>query len=100
MAKKKQRLDDRLSGGVPSWEDQADQTAGPQEPVPETDEDLDKTVRKTLILTPRLVQRIKATAQAEKVGQNDLVRHLLTRALDQVDSGEYKLPKQERYTLG
>jgi hypothetical protein len=55
--------------------------------------------RKTYLVSPELVQRVKATAQHYKVGQNELVRFLLGRALDQLDAGELELPLEETYRI-
>lgn len=48
--------------------------------------------RKTYLLEPEMVQRIARLAQDEDVPINDLVRFLLTHALDEVESGRVELP--------
>jgi hypothetical protein len=48
-----------------------------------------------------LVKRIEDLAAAEKVGINELVRHLLDSTLTQIERGEYTLAKKpvQQYTL-
>ncbi len=48
--------------------------------------------RKTYLVTPELIERVKNTADREQVGQNELLRYLLTWALDQLDAGHHQLP--------
>ncbi len=45
------------------------------------------SIARTYQLTPELVARLSATAQAHRVSINDLVGYLLDRALDQVETG-------------
>ena len=49
-------------------------------------------IRKTYLVTPELIERIKSTSIREQVGQNELVRYLLTWALDRLDEGDHNLP--------
>lgn len=48
--------------------------------------------QRTYRLTPELVDRLNATARDYQVGVSDLVRYLLTVALDQVESGGLEIP--------
>ena len=48
--------------------------------------------RKTYLLTPELIERVAALAEAEQVGINELVRYLLRSALHQVESDEMEIP--------
>lgn len=64
------------------------------------DDDPTKVQRKTYLISQGLIERIRDTADRNDIGQNELVRHLLTYALDQIDQGKHKLPIVTRNTLG
>jgi len=49
-------------------------------------------IRKTYLISPELIERIKVTAEREQVGQNELVRYILAWALEQLDQGGLSLP--------
>lgn len=102
MAKRNQ-LASKLSGEKPQgWKDQI----GTVESEPETEVPDSRRAgrfnRKTYLITPELEDRIKALAEQERVGQNELVRYLLTYSLDKIASGEHELPTQpvQQQTLG
>ena len=58
--------------------------------------------RKTYLLTEEIIERIEELADRERLQLNELVRWLLTDALDRIEAGETELPTQtvERRTLG
>jgi hypothetical protein len=100
MSQKKSRLDQKLDGGMQSWEAQVTQSvrAAPQEP--EVEEDTDKIKRKTFLVTQALIDRVNRIAQEHHVGQNELIRYLLTWSLDQIESGNHTIPLgTPRYTI-
>ena len=47
-------------------------------------------------------ERVRLLADREHVGQNELVRYLLTWSLSQIESGKHRLPAEpvEKRTLG
>jgi hypothetical protein len=51
--------------------------------------------RKSYLLTDDLVERVAGTAEAQRVGINELVRWALAYTLDGLDSGEIRLPVVE-----
>ena len=55
--------------------------------------------RRTFMLPNDLFARIQATAEVNGVGQNELVRHLLTWSLQQIEDGAHTLPVKQRNTL-
>jgi hypothetical protein len=72
------------------------QVSTPQEP-----EKISKAnyQRKTYLIAPEMVDRVKATAEQYRVGQNELVRFLLGYSLDQLDQGKLELPLEETYRI-
>lgn len=58
--------------------------------------------RKTYLITDEIEERIRDLADREHVGQNELVRYLLSWSLDQIERGKHKLPAEpvEKRTLG
>jgi hypothetical protein len=102
VARRKQELSEKLASNPPQgWRDQVGPTP---DPIP-TETEASRAgqyIRKTYLMTPALIDRIKALADEERVGQNELVRYLLAFALDQVDSGRHALPAQpvQQRTLG
>lgn len=103
MARRKQELSEKLATPAPQgWRDQVSR---PVEPEPESEPEVvtgGSYIRKTYLLTPALIDRIKDLADHERVGQNELVRYLLAFALEQVESGRHTLPAQpvQQRTLG
>ena len=100
---KKNELASKLSGEQPQgWKDQV----GTIEPEPEPEVSGSRRAgrynRKTYLITPELEDRIKALADHERVGQNELVRYLLTYSLDKIEGGEHSLPTEpvQQRTLG
>lgn len=57
--------------------------------------------RKTYLMTDELIGRLDATAKANKIGVNELVRYLCKHGLDELDTGANKLPVRvvTTYTL-
>jgi len=66
------------------------------EPPQEQEPSGDQLTHKTYLLTRDLIKQVDDVAKREKVGQSELVRHILKLGLDQVASGKYKLPTEER----
>ena len=101
MARRKQELSEKLATPAPQgWRDQVGR---PSESVSEPDTATGgHYIRKTYLITPGLIDRIKGLADQERVGQNELVRYLLSFALEQVESGRHPLPAQpvQQRTLG
>ena len=101
MARRKQELSEKLASPAPQgWRDQVGHSV---EPIPEPDAATGgHYIRKTYLITPELIDRIKGLADQERVGQNELVRYLLAFALEQVESGRHTLPAQpvQQRTLG
>lgn len=75
---------------APGWKEQINPT-----PAPEPEPSKLEYIRKTYLVTPELIERVKQTADREKVGQNELLRYLLTWALDELDEGNHHLPLEE-----
>lgn len=78
------KLETDTDAPPPGWKDQIAPTPPP--PKKETYK------RKTYLVTPELVKRVKETAKREQVGQNELLRYLLTWALDELDAGRHEIP--------
>jgi hypothetical protein len=86
MPRKQQKQATKLD----SWTDQASLTR--QQPATADTENEPATARRTTYLVERsLIDRITDTAAQHGLTQNELVGHLLTWALDQVDAGMYQL---------
>jgi hypothetical protein len=101
MAKRKEDLAKKLGGGgttPPGWKSQI-APGGPAEPAKAEPQPSPSYQRKTYLITPDMVQRIKDTAAHYRVGQNELVRFLLGQALDQLDAGRLELPLEETYRI-
>ena len=79
------------------WQDQVSASAPDTSSAP-----VPQYKRKTYLLTEELINRIEELADRERLQLNELVRWLLTDALDRIDAGETELPTQtvERRTLG
>lgn len=60
-----------------------------------------KLQRKTYLMTDELIARLDATAKANGLGVNELVRYLCKHGLDQLDTGAHTLPVRvvTTYTL-
>lgn len=112
MAKRKNQLANKLGGNTsqsPGWQQVINPAAAPppappveplrdvrpQRPAPTAYQDPDSLKRKTYLLTPRLIERIKRLADDEAVGVNELVRYLLTVAVDSVEAGDLDIPTTE-----
>lgn len=91
MAKKLQNLENKLG----SWTDQASltrtqSTAAVAADAPTTPPSTPD--RANYPVARSLLDRIAAVAAQQGMSQNEVVGHLLTWALDQVESGAYQLP--------
>ncbi|MEZ4868180.1 MAG: hypothetical protein R3C14_43030 [Caldilineaceae bacterium] len=100
MAKKLQNLENKLG----SWTDQATLTrtqpaaaiaATTPSPTPSPTSD-----RTAYTVARSLLDRIAAVGAQHNMSQNEVVGHLLTWALDQVESGAYQLPTQATHEAG
>jgi hypothetical protein len=99
VPKRKNQISSKLDSETQQpagWRDQVAQ------PTASSTEKIGKLQRKTYLLTPALIARISELADHEKVGVNELVRYLLTYALEQVDTGKHTLPAEpvQQRTLG
>lgn len=107
MASKRKGQTDKLTGGaLPGWESQIQQSHPPaakEEERPSWNykgpDAPNKVVRKTYLVTNELKDRIAHVAEQNSVGPNELVRFLLTAALDQLDAGTLALPVVQKNTL-
>lgn len=89
MSNKQQSMTNKLG----SWTDQAQLTRNP--PAPEASPSpTANNPRETYQVARSLIDRLAATAAQHGLTQNELVGHLLTWALDQVEAGAHQLPKQ------
>jgi hypothetical protein len=91
MATKKQALESRLG----SWTDQANLTRSypPETASPATDPaSAASASRESYEVARSLIDRITDTANAHGLTHHEVVGHLLTWALDQVDAGHHTLP--------
>jgi hypothetical protein len=104
---KKRDLGSKLSDRPAGWQDQVTgrgASSTSTSPGPPSEKEMVKAgdyIRKTYLMTPELVKRVEELAAAEKVGINELVRHLLDSTLTQIERGEYTLAKKpvQQYTL-
>ncbi len=95
MAKKLQNLESKLG----SWTDQATLTrtqAVAATPVETVDAALSTPERTSYPVARSLLDRIAAVAEQQGMSQNEVVGHLLTWALDQVESGAYHFSRSSR----
>jgi len=104
VTKRKNNLAEKMGGssqGQPGWKNELRGAATTQEAQesPEKRKKSASYLRKTYLVSPELRDRIKAKAKAERVGQNELVRFLLTWGLDQLDAGDLDLPLEEVYRI-
>ena len=92
MAKKLQNLESKLG----SWTDQANLTRTQPvtaNPVAAPDAAPVTPARTNYPVARSLLDRIAAVAEQQDMSQNEVVGHLLTWALDQVESGVYQLSR-------
>jgi hypothetical protein len=89
---KKSTLDAKLDAGMQSWEAQITPNLQTEAEEPQPQDKSDRVKRKTFLVTQTLIDRINQTAASHGVGQSELVRHLLTWSLDQIDEGSHKIP--------
>ena len=103
MPKRAKDLSEKLSGEQQpaGWQDQLGPGRPPTGPEKEPVH-AGSLRRKTYLITDELGERVRTLADSEHVGQNELVRYLLTWSLDQIDSGAHHLPATpvEKRTLG
>ena len=93
MATKKQAFEAKLG----SWTDQASLTRTHQPSASAPDADAEPLAaspasRESYEVTHSLIDRIASTADAHGITRNEVVGHLLTWALDQLDAGHHTLP--------
>ncbi|ETW97811.1 hypothetical protein [Candidatus Entotheonella palauensis] len=90
MATKKQTVE----SGLGSWTDQAHLTRAyqPNTETPSTE----PASRESYEVAHSLIDRIADTAQAYGMSQNEVIGHLLTWALDQIDAGHHALPARHQ----
>ena len=102
MTKRTNALSSKLGSEHPQgWRDQVGRNE--QQDLPQKDTSkAGQYKRKTFLITPELENRIRMLADEQLVGQNELVRYLLTFALEQVENGVHKLPTRpvQQRTLG
>ena len=104
MAKRAKDLSEKLAGEpkpASGWLDQV----GAVQPEPAGAHDSTRAgvyKRKTFLNTDEIEERVRLLAEREHVGQNELVRYLLTWSLGQIESGKHRLPAEpvEKRTLG
>jgi hypothetical protein len=92
MAKKLQNLESKLG----SWTDQANLTRTQPvtaNPVAAPDAAPATPGRASYPVARSLLDRIATVAEQQGMSQNEVVGHLLTWALDQVESGVYQLSR-------
>ena len=94
MAKKRSdSLTEKISSKTPQeragWQDQF-QNAPPEPPQPQ-----EKYKRQTYLLTPQLIERVKAQAHRHDLQLNDFVRGILDIILTQIENGELELEISE-----
>ena len=79
MAKKANKLNAQLG----SWTDQANLSQATPPPA-----------RETYLLERSLIARIGSVSAENNLTPHELIGHLLTWSLDQVESGKHSLPKR------
>lgn len=93
MARSK-NLASKLAGqpeARPGWRDTIASNQPQLEPEPPV-QPVDTLVRKTYLLTPDLISHIETLADNEQVGVNELVRFLLSSAVEQVKAKQLRIP--------
>lgn len=88
MAKKLQNLESKLG----SWTDQANLTRTQTVAAAPSTAPSPTSSRASYPVARSLLDRIAAVAAQQGLSQNEVVGHLLTWALDQVENGAYQLP--------
>ena len=89
MAKRKDKLTEKLG-----WKGQIAAVGAREEKKKSAN-----YTRKTYLIEPVMVDRVKETAGRHQVGQNELVRFLLGYALDQLDAGAVELPLEQFHRI-
>ena len=89
MAKKLQNLESKLG----SWTDQASLTRTQPVTLSPVETPTTPPARSSYPVARSLLDRIALVAEQQGMSQNEVVGHLLTWALDQVESGAYQLPR-------
>jgi len=92
MSRRKRDLTAKLgqeNSPAPGWKEQITPTPPPPDSKP-------TYIRKTYLVTQTLINRVKETADRERVGQNELLRYLLTWALDELEAGNHQLPIEQK----
>ena len=90
MARKKKSLGSKLGG----WADQAALTSNVNKsakPVPSPTQK-SKATRENYLVSYSLIDRLTDAAQQHGMQQNEVMGHLLTWALDQLEAGKVTLP--------
>ena len=104
MAKRAKDLSEKLAGETRPASGWLDQVGVVQPETPTEKESARAGVykRKTFLITDEIEERVRMLADREHVGQNELVRYLLTWSLSQIESGKHRLPAEpvEKRTLG
>ena len=86
MAKKQKSFESKLG----SWKDQASLTRSQS-----NDESGEKSAnRAEYVVSRSLMTRIAEAAQKNSMSESEVVGHLLTWALDQVDAGVHSFPEK------
>lgn len=88
MAKKLQNLESKLG----SWTDQASLTRTQAVAAPVAEPIAPPPTGASYPAARSLLDRIAAVAEQQNMSQHEVVGHLLTWALDQVERGAYQLP--------
>jgi len=88
VAERKRDLSAKLGGETASAKD----PPGWKQQITPVNVKAEAYLRKTYLITPELIERVKVTAKLKQVGQNELVRYLLNWALGQLDDGTLNLP--------
>lgn len=75
----------------PGWRETITAGQAPLPPINE-EEPANKLKRKTYLIRAGMIDHIEDLAQQERVGINELVRFLLSAAIDQVEDGTLVIP--------
>lgn len=75
----------------PSVKDVADAIPNAPKPEEPKDDERTKLKRKTVLMSDELSDRIKAVAEANKVGINELTRYCIVTTLDKIESGKHEI---------
>jgi hypothetical protein len=104
VAKRAKDLSEKLAGETKpasGWLDQVG-IVPPEPPAEKESARAGVYKRKTFLITDEIEERVRLLADREHVGQNELVRYLLTWSLSQIENGKHRLPAEpvEKRTLG